>query len=70
MEKSSKKVKFTDTEEEKMIDFVKMNEILYNVKHAKFRDTEAKNRLWLSLATELGKDGMYLHIVLLRRHLY
>lgn len=56
------KVKFSDDEEEKIIDFVKSNEVLFNVKHGKFRDAEAKNRLWLTLANELNKDGMYLYV--------
>lgn len=57
--KTSKKGKFSKEEEERVIDFVKSNEILFNVKHTKFRDAEAKNRLWLSLAKELNKDGVY-----------
>lgn len=51
------KVKFTEEEEERIIDFVKSNEVLYNAKHKNFRDSEQKNRLWLRLATELNKDG-------------
>lgn len=62
----SKKVKFTAEDEEKIIDFVKTNEILYNVKHKKFRDSEAKNRLWLKLATDMNmsSDGSYFNIIL------
>lgn len=56
----SKKVKFSLEDEEKLIEFVKNNEILYNVRNKKFRDTEAKNRLWLELATEMGLEGEYL----------
>lgn len=67
---SLKKNKFTDEEEEKIFDYVKTNEILFNVKHAKFRDSEAKNRLWLVLAKELNKDGMYYILFLYRRNLY
>lgn len=66
-----KKIKFTDADEEKIIDFVKSHEVLYQVKHPKFRDSEAKNRLWLSLAKELNKDGMYFRFEFLyRRNLY
>lgn len=60
---SQKKIKFSLEEEEKIIDFVKSNEILYNVKHKQFRDTEAKNRLWLQLAGDLRMDGSYFHKV-------
>lgn len=56
---AKKKTKFTDAEEEKIIDFVKTHEILFNAKLVNFRDTEAKNRLWLALAKELNKDGLY-----------
>lgn len=55
----SKRNKFTAEDEEKIIDFVKSNEIIYNVKHKKFRDTESKNRLWLTLANDLGMEGLY-----------
>lgn len=37
----SKKLKFTPEDEEKIIDFVKTNEILFNAKHKKFRDSQA-----------------------------
>lgn len=53
------KVKFTAEDEETLIDFVKSNEILYNAHHKKYRDSEAKNRLWLQLAQKIDKDGMY-----------
>lgn len=53
----SVKSKFSDKEEEKIIDFVKSNEILYNVKHKNFRDAEQKNCLWLRLATEMNRES-------------
>lgn len=59
----SKKVKFTNEEEERIIDFVKSNKILYNAKHPKFRDSEAKNRLWLKSANELEKEGIFSTII-------
>lgn len=54
-----RKVKFTPDDEEKIISFVKSYEILYDVKHKKFRDTEAKNHLWSQLANDLKCDGSY-----------
>lgn len=51
------KIKFTSEEEEILIDFIKNNEILYNVRHKRYRDADAKNRLWLRLARKIGKDG-------------
>lgn len=53
----SKKVKFSAEEEEIIIEYVKSHEILYNVRSKNFRDTEAKNRLWLKLADEMERDG-------------
>lgn len=52
-----KKNKFTLEEEEKVIEFVKCNDMLFDVRNKKFRDSEAKNRLWLELANEMNKDG-------------
>lgn len=58
----SKRSKFSNEDEEKIIEFVKSNEILYNVRHKKFRDTEAKNRLWLQLSKDMNVDGLFFHI--------
>lgn len=52
-----KKNKFTLEEEEKVIEFVKCNDMLFDVRNKKIRDSEAKNRLWLELANEMNKDG-------------
>lgn len=52
-----KKNKFTLEEEEKVIEFVKCNDMLFDVRNKKFCDSEAKNRLWLELANEMNKDG-------------
>lgn len=57
----SKKTKITQEDEEKIIDFVKLNEVLYNVKHKDFRNTEKRNQLWLKLANEINIDGLYLY---------
>lgn len=65
----SKKIKFTAEDEEKIIDFVKSNEMLYNVKHKKFRDSEYKNRLWLRLANELNQEGLYFLLMNLQHDL-
>lgn len=46
----NKKIAFSLCDEERIIDFVKNHEILFNVRHPKFRDSEGKNRLWLQLA--------------------
>lgn len=32
------------------------------MKHTKFRDSEAKNRLWLKLADELNIEGLYFQL--------
>lgn len=56
---AAQKIKFTSSDEEKLIDFVKSHEILYDVKHKDFRNTEKKNRLWLKLANDLNMNGLY-----------
>lgn len=55
----NKKIKFSLCDEERIIDFVKNHEILFNVRHPKFRDSEGKNRLWLQLADELKAGYVY-----------
>lgn len=47
------KIKFTTEDEEKIIDFVRNHEILYNKRHKEFRDSEKKQRLWLEIAEQL-----------------
>lgn len=61
----NKKIKFSLCDEERIIDFVKNHEILFNVRHPKFRDSEGKNRLWLQLADELNAEGMFISFYLL-----
>lgn len=56
----NKKNRMSLADEEKIIDFVKNNEVLFNVRHPKFRDTEGKNRLWIKLADKLNVEGMYI----------
>uniref|UniRef100_A0A034VDA4 MADF domain-containing protein n=1 Tax=Bactrocera dorsalis TaxID=27457 RepID=A0A034VDA4_BACDO len=47
------KIKFTTEDVEKIIDFVRNHEILYNKRHKDFRDREKKQRLWLEIAEQL-----------------
>ncbi|XP_011177194.1 uncharacterized protein LOC105208837 [Zeugodacus cucurbitae] len=47
------KIKFTAEDEEKIIDFVRNHEILYNKRHKEFRDVEKKQCLWLEIAEQL-----------------
>ena len=54
------RVKFTEEDEETLIDFVKSNEVFYNVHHKHYRNTEAKSRLWLKLAQKINKDGTFI----------
>lgn len=60
-----KKSKFTAEDKEKLIEFVKSHEILYNVKNKDFRNTEKKNRLWSQLSNTLNTDGLYCYCILL-----
>lgn len=49
--------KFTIEEEEQLIDFVRENECLYNVKLKEYKDAQLKKRKWEVLANELKKTG-------------
>lgn len=53
----AKQIKFTSEDEERIIEFVKSNELIYNVQHKNYRDSEMKNRLWTEFAQKIGKDG-------------
>lgn len=53
-----RRTKFTAREEKKIIDFVRSHEMLYNMKHSEFRNSEGKHRLWMRLANELVMDGL------------
>lgn len=51
------KIKFTAEDEEKIIDFVRKHEILYNKRHKEFRDSGRKQSLWLQIAEQLDIKG-------------
>lgn len=52
---------FNETEKEILIDFVRNNPPLYSQQHAKYRDSELKNRLWQEIGRKLNKSGKYTH---------
>lgn len=51
---------FSPDDDEQIIEFVKSNTSLYDIKDHRFRDIHVKDRLWKSLADLLGKDCEYL----------
>lgn len=62
---SCQRAQFSYYEKKKIIEFVKDNEILYNIKHHKFRDSKMKKKLWAQLSDEvLGRKGECMYIVL------
>lgn len=61
----SAKIKVSPEQEEQIIEFVKSNEVIYNVKHKQFRDSEMKNRLWLKLSQEMNLEGNFNNFILL-----
>lgn len=54
---SKENKKFTIEEEELLINFVKKNELIYNVQHKLYRSSELKNRLWNIFALSINKTG-------------
>ena len=47
-------------EDEILIDFVKNNESLYNVKSKEYRNTQLKQNLWSNAGTILQKSGGFI----------
>lgn len=55
-----KKIELTEEEEETLIDLIKNNEELYNVRHEKYKNKHHKDRLWLEIAENMNKPGEYI----------
>lgn len=55
---------FNENEKEILIDFVRNNPPLYSQPHARFKDTELKNRLWEEIGKSLNKTGKHLEMYL------
>lgn len=50
---------WTSEDDETLIDFVKCNEPLYNVKCKQYRQAQLKQNLWNDIGTTLGKSGKH-----------
>lgn len=50
---------WSSEDDEILIDFVRVHEILYNVKHKDYRQTQMKQKLWCEVGEILNKTGMY-----------
>lgn len=50
---------WTNENDECLIDFVRKNEALYNVKSKGYRKIKLKKMLWLKIGDVLNKQGMY-----------
>lgn len=48
---------FSAEDEEKLIEFVKSNDLIYNIQHQDYRNSTKKQRLWTEFAQTIGKDG-------------
>lgn len=55
-------LKFTKEAEERVIDFVKINEIWYTARSANYRDNIIKNLLWVQLDDDLRCEGFYINL--------
>lgn len=62
MAKRVNKTAFDLQDEEKLIEFVKSNELIYNVQHPMYRNSSMKQRLWNEFASSIEKDGEFIII--------
>lgn len=51
--------KFNAIEDEKLIDLVEKTEILYNVSHENFKNSQMRNDAWNQIGLEISKTGEY-----------
>lgn len=50
----SKKRKFTQQEEDRLIEFVKSNSFLYDKEHRDYRNIELRDRTWKKFAKQVN----------------
>lgn len=58
---SAMAVRFTASDDEQIMEFVKPNDCLYKVRHPRYRDRFAKDRLWKQTGDVVKKDCKYLY---------
>jgi len=51
------KIDFSLEDEEALIDFVKLNESLFNPQNDLYKNRNHRDRLWQEIAQQLGKTG-------------
>lgn len=51
--------KFSSEEDEKLIDYVEKEPILYDVAHTNYRNALMKANAWIEIGKEIGRDGEY-----------
>ncbi|XP_039281013.1 uncharacterized protein LOC120348702 [Nilaparvata lugens] len=50
------KTKFSKEEEEKLIDLIRQNEVLYQISHPDYRNSFLKNKTWKNIAATMEKS--------------
>lgn len=45
--------------DEKLIELVSKNEVLYNTGHKLYKDMTVRDDVWLAISTVVGKNGTY-----------
>lgn len=53
------KHKFTNAEEEKLIQFIRSHEFIYNVQHECYTNRKLKQTTWSKLAKNLKREGTH-----------
>lgn len=51
------RLEFTKEEEEQIIDFVKQNPLLYDLRNPNYKNRTSRDKLWNDIATSLNKSG-------------
>jgi len=53
------KLTFSAEEEEKLIEVIQKNSVIYDLAHPKYKNTIYKDEIWIDIANTIGKSGKY-----------
>lgn len=56
---SQPKLNFTAEEDDKLVEAVAAHPAVYDLHHALYKDQRAKDNIWVVIAGEVGRSGMY-----------
>jgi len=53
------KLTFSAEEEDKLIEVIQKNSVIYDLAHPKYKYTIYKDKIWIDIASIIGKSGKY-----------